>query len=286
MITTNNDHIALLASRTFWGVDLYEFAFLDGTFLRVQGDTGAMSTTWGGNVFAGGGPIIKRDGIRKAVGLEASELALTISPHDDDLLLGLPMRIAASNGAFSGASLTLWRGHAATPGGVILGAPMLFGGNVESVKVEQDISIALRSATIAFDAPTPRAVYGPGCDRTLYKPGCGVSRAAFQTNTTAANLSTRAVVRTGLTAAADYYAGGELRFTGGANAGARRTIKRHAADGTLTLAYPLSFDVVAGDSFTIWPGCSHANDATGCVKFSNSARFRGQPFVPAPETAY
>lgn len=37
--------------------------------------------------------------------------------------------------------------------------------------------------------------------------------------------------------------------------------------------------------FTAYPGCDKTNGSGGCAKFANTARFKGFPFVPVPETA-
>ena len=36
-----------------------------------------------------------------------------------------------------------------------------------------------------------------------------------------------------------------------------------------------------GDAFTVYPGCDKQQST--CALFGNSANFRGQPFIPAPE---
>ncbi|HSD36079.1 MAG TPA: DUF2163 domain-containing protein [Rhodocyclaceae bacterium] len=285
MIETTAEHIALLNSRVFWAVDLYQITFLDGTSLRLLGDTGGLSTLWNGNTFQGGGPLLTRDAVRIARGLEADDLSMTINPKADDLLLGLPWREAIQNGALDGARISLWRAHAPMPGAPIVGAVLRFSGPVNDWEVEDEIRISVKSDISKLDAPLPRAVYGPGCDRTLYTPGCDVNRTAYQTNATALPGSSPASINTGLTAAAGYYAGGEIRWITGLNAGARRTVKRQSAAGTLALTYPLNRSVTAGDSFVIWPGCAHDTQDCG-GKFNNLPHFRGEPFVPAPETAF
>jgi hypothetical protein len=78
---------------------------------------------------------------------------------------------------------------------------------------------------------------------------------------------------------------GTLMFQGGQNAGVLVQIKS-ATNTALTLANPLLFVPVAGDVFTILPGCDHTTGQGGCGKFNNLLNFRGFPFVPPPETAY
>jgi hypothetical protein len=55
--------------------------------------------------------------------------------------------------------------------------------------------------------------------------------------------------------------------------------------GTIALLAPFPNAAAAGDAFTIYPGCDKTLDANGCAKFANTARFKGYPYVPDPQTA-
>jgi len=285
MIPTNDTHAALLNTRGFWGCDLYAITMLDGSVSRYVAH--GVGVSWNGYTWQGGGPLFKRDGVRIVRGLEADSLKVTITPKASDLLLGIPWMAAVRNGAFDGARLELYRGHAATPGAPLAGAFLRFSGPMQEVETEDVIRLTIKSDLVKLDAPIPRAVYQPGCDRTLYDAGCGVSRGTFQITTNVANASTQTAIKvaSGVLGAAGYYTGGELRFTSGGNAGARRSVRLQPDDITLELSYPLLQAVTVGDNFALWPGCAHTSDE--CAnKFSNAARFRGEPFIPAPETAF
>lgn len=282
MITTSQAHIDLLNSRNFCSVDLYEFSFLDGSKLRFA--SGGLSVSYGGNTYQGGGPLIERDSVRVSRGLDADDLKLTVRPKDDDTLFGLPWREACANGALDGASVSLYRAHCAEPGGAIVGAVLRFSGPVDGVEIEQDIGITVKSMLYRLSRVFPRAVFQPACDRTIFDGGCGLPRSAYQITGALQAGSSDIKLLTGLTQDAGYFDGGELLFTSGLNAGARRTVKTHIANGVLGLAYPLPREVAVGDSFVIVPGCD--GTYARCQKYNNTSRFRGQPFVPAPETAY
>jgi hypothetical protein len=58
-----------------------------------------------------------------------------------------------------------------------------------------------------------------------------------------------------------------------------------SAPGTVSLIAPFPTAPASGDAFQIYPGCDKTLDANGCAKFANTARFRGFPYVPSPETA-
>jgi len=283
MIATSAEHIAVLLTREFWAVDLYEIAFLDGSVLRYSGH--ALSTSWGGYTWAGGGPLFHRGSTKQIRGLEADSLSVEITPRETDTLFGLPMMQAVQNGALDGAKFALYRGHAAVPGGALAGAILKFRGEVQEVQSDLTIRLAIKSDLIKLDAPIPRDVWQPGCSRTLYATGCDVSRAAYMHSSAAVSGSTRSMVKTAtLPHAAGYYDGGELRFISGANGGARRGVRIQPDTVTLHLSYPLLHAVTPGDQFQLWPGCSHAKDECQS-KFANGASFNGQPFVPSPETA-
>lgn len=75
-----------------------------------------------------------------------------------------------------------------------------------------------------------------------------------------------------------WFADGLVTFTTGENAGLSFEIKTYDA-GLVTLFLPLPFPLVAGDEFTIEPGCAKtAGDCTN--KFNNIINFRGEPFIP------
>lgn len=282
MIATSPEHAALLASRLFWACDLYLFRFIDDSIVRYAAHGAAVS--WGGYTWQAG-PFFQRGRTRIVRGLEVDTLGVTIFATLEHLLLGIPFVSAVRNGALDGARLEVWRGHAATPGAPLAGAIQRFAGAIENVDIDEDIKLTVKSDLSRLNAPIPRAVYQPGCDRTLYDAGCGVSRAAHQVTLTTAVGATRNAVKVaaGALGAVDYSAG-ELRFVSGVNAGTRRAIRVQSDSVTLDLSYPLPSPPAAGDSFTLWPGCKH--DRGDCAgKFANEARFRGEPYVPVPETA-
>ncbi len=281
-IAATAEHVALLKSRVFWSTDLFVIALLDGTVVRYT--SGGLNVSWGGATYSGAGPLIRRGSVRLVRGLESDSLSITVTPRDTDLLLGVPWVNAVRNGALDGARIELWRAHAAAPGAPIVGAVLRYSGPVEDVDLDLDIKVTVKSDIAKLDAPFPRAVWQPGCDRTLFDAGCGVARAAFQNTGAVVSGSTSRMLKLSLgTAKADgYYSAGELFCVSGANAGARRTIRLHDAAG-FTLAFPLPNAPTVGDTFVLWPGCARTKADCG-DKFSNVARFRGEPYVPAPET--
>lgn len=283
MIATSPAHIALLQTRIFWAADLIGFTLIDGSVLRYN--TGGINLSYGGFTWSGAGPIIRRGALRVARGLDTDELNLTIHPRDDHTLLGLPWRHAVRNGALDGAQVELWRVHAPAPGAAIVGGILRYAGTVADVDIDEAIAVTVKSALARLGAPFPRAVYQPGCDRTLYDAGCGLARASFQNTGTVGIGSTAKQLNIALSTAkaSGFYTGGELRCVTGLNAGAVRTIRTHLG-ASFNLAYPLDHLPAATDAVQLWPGCSRT--IADCRdKFANLVRFTGKPFVPSPETA-
>jgi len=75
-----------------------------------------------------------------------------------------------------------------------------------------------------------------------------------------------------------YFSDGVITFTSGANNG--KSMEVTSWDGTtLRLFEGMPFDIQAGDTFTITPGCNLAiGDCQD--KFVNIVNFRGEPFIP------
>jgi uncharacterized phage protein (TIGR02218 family) len=86
------------------------------------------------------------------------------------------------------------------------------------------------------------------------------------------------------------YTGGLLTLTSGANAGYQQEIKLDsAADvfGTIELFEPFPYEVQAGDTLTLTPGCNKIHQVVDGVavgdcknRYDNVVNFRGEPFIP------
>ena len=76
--------------------------------------------------------------------------------------------------------------------------------------------------------------------------------------------------------ASGWFTRGVISWTVGANAGSTSDVARHQT-GALTLLDPPMFEMQPGDEGAITAGCDHS-PATCRAKFSNGARFGGDPF--------
>lgn len=275
--------ITLLSTqRQFWLADLYTFTLVDGTILRYT--PADVSITVGARVFDHTGPMISRSRTRIALGTSVDTLELEITATTATLLSGLPWLQAITNGALDGATVELERAFAAAPGAAIAGTVLLFVGRVSDTTTESLKSrVIVRSYLELLNTPLPRNLYQPPCGYSVYDTGCGLARATFAVNSSAAAGSTRQVINCALAQASGYFTIGDIRWTSGQNLGVIRTVKSYTP-GVINLAYPLPKNVSVGDTFSIAPGCDKR--LTTCDgTFANKARFRATPFVPVPETA-
>jgi uncharacterized phage protein (TIGR02218 family) len=259
--------------------DLWTITTISGTALRWT--SADVPITNGGLTFLCG-PIIKRGCTRSTSTLEVDALDVTIETGESVTLAGIPLAHAAANGALDGATVKLERAFMQT-WGVVSATVHLFEGRVASIDpTHTEVAIKVKSALEALDSKWPRNIYQPACCHQLYSPGCGASRNSYLENGAAAG-GTTTQINWPNSRANGYYDQGVIVFTGGQNAGARRTIKSSNSAG-LTISMPLAYPVKAGDAFQIAPGCDKLQSTCG-NKFNNLQRFRGFPYVPVPEMA-
>ncbi|TDV04693.1 putative phage protein (TIGR02218 family) [Paraburkholderia caballeronis] len=79
-----------------------------------------------------------------------------------------------------------------------------------------------------------------------------------------------------------YFAYGNVRWTTGANAGLTSDVKQFAP-GVITLALPVPNAIQPGDEYVITAGCDK-QFGTCQTRWNNIVNFRGEPYVPGPDT--
>ena len=280
----------LLASRQFYAADLYTFSLVGGGVLRLcAGDRGI---TVSGNRFSAQGPRIDRkDNKAKChwkIGVEVDTLVFDVMPQPGDLVNGQPFLAACVQGAFDGAELTLERAFMANYGDTSVGTVVLFAGRVAEIDLGRAVAtFTINSHLELLNQQLPRNLWQPGCVNSLGDASCGVDLAAYAIAGTVVAGSTAHLVNATLAQPSGYFDQGKLGFTTGANAGLSRSVKSWVSGtpGVIALLAPFPQLPAAGDAFTIYPGCDKTLGGNGCAKFANTARYRGFPFVPIPETA-
>lgn len=263
--------------------DLYTFTLSGGTVLRYTGADKQLVVN--SNTFLRG-PLFKRSRTKLNVGISVDSLDLTVSADNTVTINSVPFMQFLAQGGLDGARLKLERAFMADWNTAPAGSLIMFAGRINDVSINRyEAAITVQSDLELLDANVPRNLYQPSCMNTLYDGACGKNKAALTVSNavTSTPTPTKTVFDTTLSQAASYFDLGVVTFTSGQNSGVSRTIKSFAAGGLVTLIAPLPFAPATGDTFTIYPGCDKTM-STCTSRFSNLARFRGQPFIPVPET--
>lgn len=266
--------------------DLFTFRMASGAVLRYTSlDAGV---TIAGNTWLPG-PAIKRTRISRKVGLEVATMNVDLAANETVLAGGVPIVGAFASGAFSGTTVRLDRAFM-NDSAVVQGALGLFFGRIGAVRTELGrAKFEVRSHNELLDVMVPADVYQPGCRNTLWDLRCGLARATYKSSGAVSVASGPAKNSFGCATfgkAADWFSLGTVTFKTGANAGLSRTVRLVSTAGgvdTFQLVSPLPYAVAAGDTFDAYPGCDKTKPTCG-TKFNNLARFRAEPYIPAPET--
>jgi len=164
--------------------------------------------------------------------------------------------------------------------------------------VEGRYEIEFRSLLQLLEMPIAD-FFGPSCRHKLGgpdphpvtgRPGCGVDLSLMmETGTiTAVSNPRRIFSDAARTEGNDWWAGGEITMTSGANIGVVRIIKRSFSTGQFELMEPMPFGVEINDLFSVTPGCNHlfrmsADPEEGpytgdCIlKYNNKDNFGAEP---------
>ena len=266
-------------------VDLFTFVLSGGTIIRYT--SADVSVTVNGATYLAG-PVIRRGKTKLSVGIAVDTLDVTISCNSSVTINGVGLLQFIATGGFDGAKCMLDRGYSANPTTAFVGTLTLFKGRVSDTSTSRyQAQLTISSDSELLNAMVPRNVYQPGCNNTLFDGACGVVKSSYGVVATAAIISgatydkTR-IIFTNLIQPTGYFDLGFAICLTGANAGVSRTIKTYS-NGFIYNIQPFPQIVQAGDTFTVYPGCDKTQ-LTCSSKFSNIIKFRGQPYIPAPET--
>lgn len=277
--------IALLAQNEMIVADCYTLTLLDSTIYRFTSFD--VDLVVGANTFLSTGLIFERGNIKRATGFKVDVMTLDVFSDTERLYSGLPFLQFTHNGGLDGARLLLQRAFmpASAPTDTSAGVIHGFEGSLQiNDLTRHGVRMEVRSNMEKLNVMMPRIVYQPTCNNTLFDAACGLSKAAFEVaGSITSNSSDPRSVATNLTNPDGYFSGGTLRFISGANAGALITVLGYAG-GVFSLMQPLHGAILTGDNVVACPGCQRSTSE--CLgKFSNLANYRGQPFIPTPETA-
>jgi uncharacterized phage protein (TIGR02218 family) len=276
----------LLTRQSFVRADLYSFTLPGGEVLRYASTD--MAITAGGRSF-GLGPLCQDAGVRSQRGVYVSTIEITFYADDRHTVDGAPFLNFLEDFGLDGASVTVERAVAASWADMASQGPVgtwiRFAGRVSGVQTlgRTQATVACASWLDLLSARLPADIYQSSCLNSLGDGRCGVALAGLGVAGQVTATATQTSLPTALIQPAGWFDLGKVVFSSGANAGLARTVKRFDAAANLVLVSPLPSPPAAGDAFTAYPGCDLS--MTTCQgKFANLARFRGQPFVPAPTT--
>ncbi len=260
--------------------DAWTVTLTDGTVLRWAG--GDVPLTLGSRAFALG-PGITRGQCRWRVGISTDTLSMTLADITGEPVVGMSLAELVRSRLFAGAQVQLERVFTRPGDAGPAGALLWFLGDVDEVEGDRvEAAITVVSFTKRLEVAVPRGVYQPLCLNELGDARCGIVRPSVTATATSASTALRTAFGHSLAQPTGWGTLGIITFTGGANAGHRRTCKLHTATELVALQ-PWQFPVAAGDAYRLDAGC--ARDQSTCTnKFNNLARFRGQPYIPVPET--
>lgn len=291
----------LASARSAILVDAYTVVAKNNTVARwIGGDFDFVVPTPTARSFVRG-PIIEREKLVQTVGLSVDPLRIgrmtTKDVLGNDVMFGaISLLTAARGGVLRGATLLLERlvfdpetFTPINPAASYKGRWEEFPGTLEIGSMQNGIIRAEALAeTVLLDIMMPRDLYQTMCRNQVFDEQCRLSRAAYLVTGSVTGVTADAqgvtVINTGLTQATGYFDGGVIRFTSGPNNGVMRTIKTHAnASGQIAVALPWPLAPVIGNTFEVTPGCNRTMSQCQS-KFNNLIHYRGEPFIPAPET--
>lgn len=288
--------LLLLGSREFYAADLWTLTLVGGTVLRYC--SGDADITANGLLYSAGGQVgpyfDRSDNKAKchwSVGTSVDTLTVDVIPGSS-VILGDPFLQAIHDGILDGAEVMLERAYMPTYGDTRYGVIRMFVGRIADIDSASSlVTLSITSHLELLNLQFPRNLVQTSCVNNLGDSTCGVALASFSTTgvingTPTANEFTATL---GGTFAAGSFDLGTLTFTSGVLSGFKVSVLGAALVGTaadITTGGPLPEVPAPGDTFTIYYGCNKSlTDANGCPKFSNTARFRGFPFVPQPTVA-
>jgi uncharacterized phage protein (TIGR02218 family) len=118
------------------------------------------------------------------------------------------------------------------------------------------------------------------CIADLGDSKCKINLASFTITGAVTSVSANRIVGdTSRTEAAEWFTGGKITFTSGANTGRSMEVK-HYTVGSIELHEALYDPIAVGDTYSMYAGCTKRFTEDCKVKFNNAVNFRGFPHLP------
>lgn len=123
-------------------------------------------------------------------------------------------------------------------------------------------------------------LYKLDCDASLGDACCKKDLGPLTvTGTISAVTGNRIITDAARTEAADWFTAGKLTFTSGLNDGLSMEVKASVV-GSITLHQPMPFAIAAGDTYTVYAGCTKRFTEDCVGKHDNAINFQGFPHLP------
>lgn len=232
------------------------------------------------------GPAFKRSKISSKIGVQVDTLDIELYADATVTINGVALVAFIAGGGLDNARILLERAFAASWLVAPAGKLRLFSGRIAEIDLDAlSAKVKVHSDLELLDVPVPRNIYQPSCLNTFCDRACGLSQATYTGSGAAAGSSdaTRTHFPVTLFGVTGQVPLGVITFTSGANTGTSTTVKSYAG-GIITLIGPTAAAVAPGDTFSIAFGCDKTQTTCNAL-YGNQARFRGQPYIPTPETA-
>lgn len=213
-------------------------------------------------------PGMTPSAIRRGAGLDADSMDVTgaltgAAISEADLLAG----------RWDGARITLFAVDWTAPDEVVA----LGSGTIGAVETRDGtLTAELRGAAAALDAPVVEMT-SPECRAELGDKRCRVAMAGRRRFARVVAADGAVLTLDGEEPVPGGWAGGRVRWIGGANSGLSDAIAASAGD-VVTLRRAPRFDAV-GALVEVSEGCDKSI-ATCAGRFGNAANFRGEPYLP------
>ncbi len=277
----------LLTNSVCVHADLYTFTLANGAGVLRYASTDTPVTANG--VTFGLGPLCQDGGVDSQRGVHVSTVDITLYADERHTVAGKPFLDFVEDYGLDGAAVKIERAFAASFADMASAGPVgtyiRFGGKVAEAQTLGATQVVVQAASWLdlLGANLPADTYQTSCLNTLGDARCGVALAGYGAAGQVVAGTNATTFATALTQPSGWFSLGKVAFTSGANTGATVTVKTFDSAGNVQLVAPLQSVPQAGDAFTAYPGC--ALSMADCTsKFANLARFRGQPFIPAPST--
>jgi uncharacterized phage protein (TIGR02218 family) len=275
--------------------------------LQAHLESGTTTLCWCWKIVRGDGAIqgftdhdlaVAFDGLAyEAIsGFTASEVQSTLGLAVDNLTVLGALSTDTLNeadlaaGLYDNAAIEIWRVNWSAPEQRVL---MRKGSLGEVKRGKAAFQAEVRGLAHFLNQPVGRA-YGYSCDADLGDARCTIdlTNPLYRgVGAVTALLDQRRFTVSGLDDFADqWFSGGKLSWSSGANASRAMEVKRHGAAAslvTLELWQAMSEAVAIGEGFVVTAGCDK-QFSTCKAKFANAVNFRGFPYMPGNDavTAY